>query len=322
MAKELAGASKPELKELAQMRERLTFLYTERSVINRADSAVTMHDARGTVHVPAGALSVLMLGPGTNMTHRAMELLGDCGVSVLWVGEQGVRYYAHGRPLTHSSALLESQARLCSNSRSRLMVARKMYQMRFLNEDVSDCTMQQLRGREGARIRGVYRGLSKKTGVAWGGREYDPEDYQKGTEINKALSAAHSCLYGLAHSVIVALGCSPGLGFVHTGHERSFVYDLADLYKAETTIPAAFVATAEEKDDIGRAVRLKVRDMFVGGQILKRMVSDIHRLLEEEENEPEVEVLRLWDDKIGMVESGVNYLEEAEEEGYGRMLDQ
>lgn len=318
----IAGAAKPELKELAQMRERLTFLYTERSIINRSESSVTMHDARGTVYVPAGTLSVLMLGPGTSMTHRAMELLGDCGVSVIWVGEQGVRYYAHGRPLTHSSKLLQKQAQLTSNTRSRLMVARIMYQMRFPNEDVSSCTLQQLRGREGARIRGVYRSLSKRTGVSWSGREYDPEDFQSGSETNKALSAAHACLYGLAHSVIVALGCSAGLGFVHTGHERSFVYDLADLYKAETTIPAAFEAVTEGAEDIGATVRRKVRDSFVSGQILKRIVADVHRLLSEEDDVPQVETLQLWDEKVGTVAGGVLYDQEEESVGYGTVLDE
>ncbi len=68
---------------------------------------------------------------------------------MVWVGERGVRHYAHGRALAHSSRLLERQANLVSNTRSRLSVARKMYQMRFPNEDVTDLTMQQLRGREG-----------------------------------------------------------------------------------------------------------------------------------------------------------------------------
>ena len=79
--------------------------------------------------------------------------------------------------------------------------------------------MQQLRGREGARIRGVYKKLSEETGVQWTGRVYDPDDFEGGSAINQALSIANICLYGLAHSVIAALGVSPGLGFVHTGHE-------------------------------------------------------------------------------------------------------
>ena len=117
-----------------------------------------------------------------------------------------------------------------------------MYAIRFPNEDVSGASLAQLRGREGARIRAVYKRLSKETGVPWRGREYDPDNFESGTQINKALSAAHACLYGICHSVIVAIGCSPGLGFVHSGHERSFVYDIADLYKAELSIPVAFYA--------------------------------------------------------------------------------
>ena len=321
MSKPHVGAKRPELQELPQIKERLSFLYLERCVVNRADSAISVTDVRGTVHVPAAALSVLLLGPGTNVTHRAMELIGDTGTSVIWVGENGVRYYAHGRPLTHSSRLLVAQAALVSNVRSRAAVARRMYSMRFPDEDVSGMTLQQLRGREGARVRSVYRKLSKKTGVPWHGREYDSSDFESGTPINKALSAAHACLYGLAHSVIVALGCSPGLGFIHAGHERSFVYDIADLYKAEITIPIAFKMAASETDDIGRDTRHAVRDAIKDGRIMVRMVRDIRVLLmDEAEEEIDVDIVELWDDKQGFLKSGVAYKDEAPEEGYGQVL--
>ena len=321
MSKPHVGAKRPELQELPQIKERLSFLYLERCVINRADSAITVTDVRGTVHVPAAALSVLLLGPGTKVTHRAMELIGDSGTSVIWVGESGVRYYAHGRPLTHSSRLLVAQAALVSNVRSRAAVARRMYSMRFPDEDVTGMTLQQLRGREGARVRSVYRKLSKKTGVAWYGREYDPNDFEAGTPVNKALSAAHACLYGLAHSVIVALGCSPGLGFIHAGHERSFVYDIADLYKAEITIPIAFEMAAKETDDIGRDTRRAVRDAIKDGRVILRMLKDIRVLLMDEvEDEIDASIVELWDDKQGFLKSGVAYKDEDAEEGYGALL--
>lgn len=254
------GTPPPELDELVRAEDRMSFAYFEHCVINRSDNAITVADAAGTVHVPAAALSVLMLGPGTSVTHQAMTVIGDNGATVIWVGERGVRMYAFGKPLTHSSALLQTQARLVSNTRTRLAVARAMYQMRFPDEDVSGLTMQQLRGREGARVRRVYRECSSRNGVAWDKRTYDHDDFEAGNEINKALSAAHTCLYGLAHSAIVALGCSPGLGFVHVGHERSFVYDIADLYKAELSIPVAFEIAAQQPDDIGSATRHRMRE--------------------------------------------------------------
>jgi CRISPR-associated protein Cas1 len=307
---ELHGAEKADLYELPPIRERFSFLYLERCVVNRQDSAITVTDIRGTVHVPAATLGVVMLGPGSTVSHRAVELLGDAGASIIWVGERGVRYYAHGRPLTHSSRLLIVQAAFVSNTRTRLAVARAMYQMRFPSEDVSGLTMQQLRGREGARIRAVYRKASKATGVAWGGREYNPEDFSGSDTVNMALSAAHACLYGVVHSVIVALGCSPGLGFVHTGHERSFVYDIADLYKAEITIPIAFqTAAANTPDEIGSVTRRAVRDAIANGKILGRAAGDIRTLLQKPAPEDDLaaDIVHLWDEKLGYVKNAISY---------------
>lgn len=303
---EIPGMTPPDLQALPQIRDRMTFLYLERCTIGRQDGAITVTEERGCVHVPAASISVLLLGPGTRITHRGMELIGDSGVSVVWVGEKGVRYYASGRPLTHRAGLLIRQAALVSNMRSHLNVAKKMYQMRFPDEDVSGLTMQQLRGREGARVRGIYRQQSAKWNVPWNGRQYDPEDYASGDAVNQALSAGHACLYGLAHAVIAALGCSPGLGFVHVGHESSFVYDVADLYKAETTIPVAFEIVAQEVDDVGAAVRRRMRDEMAKQHILERMTKDIQILLSAEEEPLEADVVRLWDEN-GTVKNATSY---------------
>lgn len=211
---EIPGMIRPSVQSLPQIGDRMTFLYFEHCKLSRADSAITVTDEKGIIHVPAAAISVLMLGPGTDVTHRAMELIGDAGVSVIWVGEHGVRYYTGGCALTGSSRLLVKQAALVTNQRGHLNVVRKMYSLRFSGEDVAHLTLQQLRGREGSRMRSVYRHWSKETGVPWHGRDYDPEDFSSGDPVNQALSAGNACLYGLAHAVICALGCSPGLGFV------------------------------------------------------------------------------------------------------------
>ncbi|RYM91472.1 subtype I-E CRISPR-associated endonuclease Cas1 [Bifidobacterium animalis subsp. lactis] len=307
--KPVPGARPPELGELVRCEDRISFVYFEHCIINRKDNAITVTDHTGTIYVPAASLSVLMLGPGTNVTHQAMTVIGENGATVVWVGERGVRMYAFGKPLTHSSALLQQQARLGSNTRKRLAVARAMYQMRFPGEDVSKLTMQQLRGREGARIHKVYRAMSKETGVEWDKRTYNPQDYDDSNDINKALSAAHTCLYGIAHSVIVALGCSPGLGFVHVGHERSFVYDVADLYKAELSIPVAFRTVAKEPDDISSAVRLAMRDAVYDLSIMTRMVKDIRALLGVSYNEAEesADHVGLWDERLQEVPAGTAY---------------
>lgn len=307
---DISGIIRPELQALPQIRDRMTFIYLERCTLSRQDSAITATDERGCVHIPAASISVMLLGPGTRVTHRAMELIGDAGVSVAWVGEQGVRYYAGGRALTHGARLLIRQAELVSNTQLHLKVVRRMYQMRFPGEDVSRLTMQQLRGREGARIRSIYRRESKRWDIKWNGRAYDPNDFASGDSVNQALSAGHACLYGVAHAVISALGCSPGLGFMHVGHECSFVYDVADLYKAEVTIPQAFeTAASEDRDDVPAVMRRKTRDAFTKCHILERMVRDIRTLLltEEELSEDNCDILYLWDNKQGTVDSAHAY---------------
>lgn len=313
-----AGMLKPELSELPQVSDRMSFVYLEHCVINREDSAVKVTDMDGDVCIPAAAITTLLLGPGCKITHRAMELIGDSGIGVVWVGEHGVRYYAHGRALNSHTRLLLRQAELATNTRKHLSVVRKMYQMRFPDEDVGRLTLQQLRGREGSRVRTAYREHAKKWKVPWKGREYDPDDFSSGSPVNQALSAGNVCLYGLAHAVICALGCSAGLGFVHVGHECSFAYDIADLYKADTTIPIAFEMAAKVRDefddktpqDFSGMVRRRLRDEIVRLHLLERMVRDIKYLLfdSEDEKEEEKEVY-LWDNIKKTVENGRQYRE-------------
>lgn len=307
---------KTKISEVPRISDRVTYIYVEHAKINRVDGAVTVAEHRGIVRIPASIIGILLLGPGTDISHRAMELLGETGTSVAWVGEYGIRNYAHGRSLSHTSRFLEQQAKLVSNTRSRLQVAREMYQMRFPGEDVSSFTMQQLRAKEGARIRKLYRNMSGKYGVKWDGRTYDPDNYEGGDPVNQALSASNVALYGLVYSAIAAMGMATGLGFVHTGHDLSFVYDIADLYKAEITIPVAFQVASEYEsgDDVGRISRQKVRDVFADGKILQRIIRDIQILIGiKEEEQFEVEPLCLWDNKDGNMKYGINYSIESEE---------
>lgn len=301
---------KTKLNELPKISDRVSFIYVEHAVVSRYDSALTVNDFRGTAKIPIAMIGVLMLGPGVDITHRAMALIGDTGTAVIWVGEQGVRNYAHGRSLSRSTALLVKQAQLVTNNRTRLNVARKMYQMRFPNEDVSMLSMQQLRGREGARIRSVYRNLAKENGVEWDKREYDINDFDSGSPINKALSCTNVCLYGVVYSVVTALGVSPGLGFVHNGHDLSFVYDIADLYKAESSIPIAFnlISEIEDSPDIDQLARKRMRDYFLDGKLMKRIVNDIQYLFDVVDDEKiELDVLTLWDENGDVNPHGINY---------------
>lgn len=295
---------------LAQMGDRLSFLYVERATVNRDGNALTITDKRGVAHVPATQLAVLLLGPGTKVTYAAMALLGDAGTSTVWVGERGVRYYASGRPPAKSSRMALLQAEIVTHQRKRLDCARKMYALRFPGEDVSALTMQQLRGREGSRMKRVYAAEAERTGVYWDRRSYDPNDFNSSTPINQALTAASAALYGIAHAVITGLGFIPALGVVHTGTDRAFVYDIADLYKAEIAIPAAFDAVAEASGVPHVVVRRLVRDAVVEKRLMQRMVKDLKYLMDVPEDEPYSDAeLMLWSE-LEVIASGVNWSED------------
>lgn len=63
------------------------------------------------------------------------------------------------------------------------------------------------------------------------------------------------------------------------------MYDIADLYKAEVTIPIAFEVAAQAPEDLPAVVRRRVRDAMVEHHILERMVHDIRWLLLTEEEQ-------------------------------------
>jgi CRISPR-associated protein Cas1 len=297
-----------EPQNLHRFTDRVSTLYVERTHIDRDENAVVLINKERTVRVPAALVAVVLLGPGTRVTHGAINLLADSGTAVCWVGEHGVRCYATGLGTSRGSALLMRQAYLVTRRSERLDVARRMYARRFPGEDVSNLTMQQLRGREGARIRSLYREHAQRTGVQWDRREYRAgQPFAAGDDVNRLLSVANSCLYGVCHAGIAGIGASPGLGFVHTGGALSFVHDIADLYKAEYTIPLAFelIATGHVEE---RDARLAFRDRLVDGRLLHRIIADVADLLHVEPDQVSTEDRHhLWDDKQGTVRGGVNW---------------
>jgi CRISP-associated protein Cas1 len=161
----------------------------------------------------------------------------------------------------------------------RSEVVRRLYTMRFPEGLAEGLTIEQIRGHEGVRVRDAYARIARETGVGWSGRAYRRDDWGSADPVNRALSAANACLYGVCHAAIVATGFSPGLGFVHVGKQLSFVYDIADLYKVEVTVPAAFRAVREGVDKIESRVRRTCRELFHSSRLLERIVPDIQRVV-------------------------------------------
>ncbi|AZS87259.1 type I-E CRISPR-associated endonuclease Cas1 [Streptomyces griseoviridis] len=297
-------------RHLTRTGDRLSFIYLERCTVHRDANAITAQDAEGTTHIPSATIGTLLLGPGTRITHQAMSVLGETGAAVVWTGEHAVRYYASGRALTRSSALMEAQALQWANPRTRLTVAREMYRLRFPDEDPAGLSRRELLGREGKRVKECYHAQSARTGITWRGRRYTPGDFAGGDTVNQAITAAAQCMYGIAHAVVTSLGCSPALGFVHSGHELSFVLDIADLYKTEIGIPVAFDTAAGSDEDIASRTRRALRDRINETSLLDRCVDDIKALVLPHTTTPsdhDPDVVTLQSDHGHHIPAGINH---------------
>jgi CRISPR-associated protein Cas1 len=314
-----------DLHVLPKVSDSWSYLYVEHCRVDQEAKAIALHDEAGKIPVPCANLALLMLGPGVSITHAAITVLADHGCLVAWCGEAGVRFYALGMGETRSAARLMHQARMWANDDLRMQVVRRLYQLRFSELFGPELTLRQVRGMEGARVRDAYARAAREAGIAWSGRSYRRDSWNAADPVNRALSAANACLYGVCHAAIVSAGFSPALGFIHTGKMLSFVYDVADLYKDEVTIPAAFQAVAEGGENLDRRVRLSCRDRFAATRLLGRIIPDIDRALmvsrSKVDQGPDYDDADaaspggLWDSESGEVEGGRAYEREQEEEG-------
>lgn len=310
--------ARPTLAMLPKVSDNLSFLYADICRIVQTDTGVCAEYAAGpgSVHrvpLPTASLACLLLGPGASITSPAQATFMRHGTTVVSSGSGGILHYGAMVSESRTTLWLDRQVRAYADDASRMAVARRMYQMRFGEEIPEGVGIERLRALEGQRMKALYRRLATQHKVKPFKRNYNPEEWEEQNPVNKALSAGNAALYGVVHSVVAHLGCSAALGFVHTGKQHSFVYDIADLYKAKTTIPLAFSLHDAENPE-GRA-RFKLRSELKLYRLIPKMVRDIQSLLgpdveEDEEEESRTErwrVVDLWDPSGAKVSGGVNY---------------
>lgn len=303
----------PTVAMLPRVADSLSFLYLDIVRIVQDDTGVCaqVKSRHGVdrVYVPTAAVSCVLLGPGTSITHRALSTFVRHGTTVACVGSGGVRCYAGITPDSLTTTWLERQARAWGDDDRRLATAIRLYEKRFQTPVSAGTTLAQLRGLEGQRVKALYQILANKYRLDRFRRSYDPERWDTQDPVNQALSAGNACLYGVIHAAVLALGCSPALGFIHSGTQHAFIYDIADLYKAKTTIPLAFSLHASSQPE--RDVRLRMRDEFRLLKLMPTVVADIQELLDPdgEVERPDVdeELVSLWDPLAGPMPAGVNY---------------
>jgi len=239
----------------------------------------------GTYGIPFQTLSMILLGPGSTVSHDALRLMARHGTALVAVGEDGVRCYTAPPLMPDTSETARRQMRAWGDAGgSRITVARKMYAMR-LGELVSHTDIDILRGIEGARMRQTYKNLAQQYGIPWKGRRYDRKNPLAADIPNQAINHASVAVTSAAVIAVMALGAIPQLGFIHEHSGDAFALDIADLFRDTVLLPAAFksakAALADPRLDIERHTRRTTGEVLRTQHVVPKMIDCIKKLFED-----------------------------------------
>ena len=240
------------------------------------------------LQVPHQAVSMILLGPGSSVTHDALRLLARHGTLMAAVGQDGVRTYTAPPLLPDRSDVARRQAELWGNPRRRVSVARHMYALR-LGEILPHRDLDTLRGIEGARVKAIYRLMADKYGIPWDGRHYDRNNPEATDIPNQAINHAATAVQGAAAIAVQSLAAIPQLGFIHEDSGQAFVLDIADLFRDTITLQIAFSVAKKaingDQTSIDRLVRREASTVFRKQDVIASMIDKIKQVLRTEESD-------------------------------------
>jgi len=266
---------------LPQIKDRYPFIYLERGRLEIDDSSVKWLDSEGQViRLPVATLNCILLGPGTSITHDAVRTAVAANCALCWVGEDSLLFYAAGYTPTADTRNLQRQLECAADREKALKVARRMFQRRFPDAELDGRSLKEMMGMEGSRVRSLYQQKAEEYGIRWRGRQFTPDRFELSDVTNQVLTSCNAALYGILCSAVHSTGYSPHIGFIHSGSPLPFIYDLADLYKAELSIDLAFSLTRDlagryNKHKVATAFRQRVIEM----DLLTQVARDIPEML-------------------------------------------
>lgn len=234
----------------------------------------------GDYAIPFQRVSLVLMGPGSTVSHDALRLLARHGTGLMAVGEDGVRVYT-APPLSGAdSALARRQVELWARKKSRIRVARKMYSWR-LGQMLPHRELDVLRGIEGGRMRKAYEEVARRYGIDWRGRRYDRGNPEAADSPNQAINHAATAIEAAAVIATNAVRAIPQLGFIHEDAAVALPLDIADLYRTSVTVPVAFEATAKYEREPGLSIDRWVRRIMAKTLNRQKIIPDMIDKLKE-----------------------------------------
>jgi len=128
----------------------------------------------------------------------------------------------------------------------------------------------------------TYKLVADRFRVPWQGRRYDRSNPNATDIPNQAINHAATFVECAADVAVAAVGALPPLGFIHEDSSNAFTLDIADLYRAEVTIPLAFKVARKALDDpaliIERTLRREAAMEFRRTKLISHMIERIKEL--------------------------------------------
>ena len=239
----------------------------------------------GEYGIPFQSLSMILLGPGSTVSHDALRLLARHGTALVAVGEDGVRCYTAPPLSPDTSDLARRQMRAWGDpAGQRIIIARKMYALR-LGEVLPHTDLNTLRGMEGARMKRTYQNLAQRYGIRWQGRRYDRANPLAADIPNQAINHASVAVTAAATIAVTALGAIPQLGFIHEHSGEAFALDIADLFRDTVLLPAAFQAAGDiaknPRLNVERHTRRTTGELLRTERVIPKMIDRIKTLFQD-----------------------------------------
>ena len=236
----------------------------------------------GNYAIPYQAVSMILLGPGSTVSHDALRILARHGTLLAAVGEGGVKMYTAPPVGRGRSEVARLHAKLWADTEMRIDLARLMYASRF-GSLPPNSEIAVLRGIEGARLKETYRLVARQHGIVWKGRRYDRANPYAADIPNQAINHAATFVEAAADIAVAAVGALPPLGFIHEQSSNAFVLDIADLWRANLVLPLAFSVAKRIMDNpelpLERELRKEAAAAFRREKVIPQMIDKIKELL-------------------------------------------
>lgn len=218
---------------MLQIKNRGTFYYIEKSKINVSSGIWHVNNKE----FPIADYVCIEIGPGVEITHKAIKMASDFKVGLLFVSSDGSKMYSICENFfIRSTNNFLNQVSKYSDEKHKLKISNKLMSYRFPDWE-NQISIENIRIKEASLMKKYYHDLSKKYNVEWKGREIN---FSKSDWINKLITQSNIMIYGLVDIILNIMGYNSYLGYIHKGRGKSLVYDIADIIKYKYTIPFCF----------------------------------------------------------------------------------